>query len=1010
MKIYNPDNSLLLDIPMDDSSTRFKEIMGDNNLMLKFSLPEFIDIPLGAWCEFKAERYILFSTEQFVKQHSEHFDYTIKMQAYQAYMKFVKFKFFTVERNPGQADKMVGNPKLKFSLTATPEDFIRLLVDNMNFSDTGSGWTVGECIDSEPVTIDFNHDYCYDVLQKVADAFETEWEVDNRTIHIRKVEKRDANGSPIHFALSYGYRNGILAGLQRTQFDNSKVINRLWIQGTDRNISFAKYGNDTLLMPKNNVFEYEGIEYRTDETGSLIEPTNRSGALSEDSLDTSKIYPMREGVASEVIPVDDSKGFYDFKDNSISADLDYSKMVIAGETMTVIFQTGQLAGKEFDAKYTHSERRFALVPITDNGLVYPQGSIIPEAGDKYAVFYISLPQEYIDRAEMEVRNEAVKYLYENSQPKFTYRWNLDGIYAKENWGEIGGYLNCGYFVQFSDPQFLPEPVDIRITSVKEYINKPKSPTIEISNNVTGKSLGSVLNQIPAQEQATDRKDSEVVSFAKRRFRDVQQTLSMLEDSQLHFANSINPITVQTMAMLVGDESLQFRFVDSRDNPQPAGYSITFDTEHKKLHAPAGILQHMTLGIDNISSSHKPEEYLFWDMKAYDSDALTDAEQGYYLYAKVERNGTEGVYLISPASIAMDADADYYHLLVGILNSEYEEDRSFVTMYGFTEILPGRITTDRIVSSNGLNFIDLVQNMLTLTNGLTDNEEQSLIWKNGTLTVTNATINKALNVNGEAYIAGFYFSNQIIKSKMQTGTVDAMVLDGLNGSLQFNNHIERWTETGGTEVKKQYIRIDSSDDAKVTARNETDGDVAYLSSQGVFANRAGTDTLPASTGVSMKAAIVGLGNGSMDKGFWKENVGIVGVYGRAYNRSSNPAPAYGGWFEDLRANGFILGALKVYDTSGTINLSSGSSLVIGCSSQTKNVYLPSDMLEGKTIFLKQWWTGTLRVYPPSGHRLYDDHTENEYIDVPEGWTAICIFVTTAINDTPVNAWLLSKFKF
>lgn len=162
--------------------------------------------------------------------------------------------------------------------------------------------------------------------------------------------------------------------------------------------------------------------------------------------------------------------------------------------------------------------------------------------------------------------------------------------------------------------------------------------------------------------------------------------------------------------------MQFRFVDSKDNPQPVNYNITFDIEHKKLRVPVGILQHMTLGIANISSSHKPEEYRFWDMKAYNSDALTYTEQGYYLYAKVERSGTEGRYLISPAPIAMDADMDYYHLLVGILNSEYEEDRSFVTMCGFTEILQGRITTDKIVSSNDLNFIDLVNGSGQLASG------------------------------------------------------------------------------------------------------------------------------------------------------------------------------------------------------------------------------------------------------------------------------------------------------
>ena len=50
---------------------------------------------------------------------------------------------------------------------------------------------------------------------------------------------------------------------------------------------------------------------------------------------------------------------------------------------------------------------------------------------------------------------------------------------------------------------------------------------------------------------------------------------------------------------------------------------------------------------------------------------------------------------------------YYHLLVGVLNSEYDSERSYVSLYGFSEILPGRITTDKIVSSDGKTYFDLL---------------------------------------------------------------------------------------------------------------------------------------------------------------------------------------------------------------------------------------------------------------------------------------------------------------
>ncbi len=57
---------------------------------------------------------------------------------------------------------------------------------------------------------------------------------------------------------------------------------------------------------------------------------------------------------------------------------------------------------------------------------------------------------------------------------------------------------------------------------------------------------------------------------------------------------------------------------------------------------------------------------------------------------------------------MEGIAGYYHFLVGVLNSEYEGNRSFVELYGFTEILPGRITTEQIISPDGETYFNLVK--------------------------------------------------------------------------------------------------------------------------------------------------------------------------------------------------------------------------------------------------------------------------------------------------------------
>ena len=58
--------------------------------------------------------------------------------------------------------------------------------------------------------------------------------------------------------------------------------------------------------------------------------------------------------------------------------------------MTVIFQTGRLAGREFDVKYVHDGRKFEIVSSEQDGMTLPNASLYPEVGDKYAVFNLSL--------------------------------------------------------------------------------------------------------------------------------------------------------------------------------------------------------------------------------------------------------------------------------------------------------------------------------------------------------------------------------------------------------------------------------------------------------------------------------------------------------------------------------------------------------------------------------------------------------------------------------------------
>lgn len=186
--------------------------------------------------------------------------------------------------------------------------------------------------------------------------------------------------------------------------------------------------------------------------------------------------------------------------------------------------------------------------------------------------------------------------------------------------------------------------------------------------------------------------------------------------------------------------------------------------------------------------------------------------------------------------------------------------------------------------------------------------------------------------------------------------------------------------------------------------------AYMSPTGIFANLAGTNGMPASSGFTHQASIVGLGFANVNKSAWAVNANesiVAGIYGRASNNGD--APAYGGFFYDLYAGGLTLGKKSITST-GTTYLNSSDSLIIGYTSAQATVYLPSTPKEGQIVFFKQWWTGFMRVYPRSGQLIYDDSSVNDYYDFGEGWAGTFMFTIGYVDGVKKEAWLVSRFKY
>ena len=724
-KETNGTETLFLTVYPTDDSYHLSELQGKDVCEIRLEMAQYVNFPLGAYIYWRGEKYTLDTPAIVEKNGAAKLEYTLTFQGTVATLS----KYITRHI----VDGVLQDAKVKFSITAYPHEILQLIVDNLNYRD--SGWTAGTCEPTDTVVLSFTQTTIKDALSQLATETECEYEVEGKTISIKK-KVEYYKSSPL--ALQYGKGNGLRPGVGRKNSSDSNPMEVLFVQGGERNINSATYGSQTVLLPAGMpTIGFDG-EHFSDEDG-YNEENARTYKASEDRMSIGRadkelthateaaatfddVYPHREGTITSI--VEEKENIIDFVDTAIPDTLDYKALTAEGQSLTVVFNSGMLCGKEFEVNYIASTKTFQLINTTIDGVNMPNDVWRPAVGDRYVVLNMYMPDEFLcdtenkAGAEWELFREAVKYMFDNEDNKFDFSGKLDSIYAHNNWENIGGKIKVGSYVKFTDPQFEADGVLLRIQSVKEGINDPYAPELTLSNKQSSASIASKIVNI---EKETPYKielaKKEAQNYAARSYAQVRETTAMLQEQFAalgNFDESISPLSVQTMQLIAGDESLQFEFIDSTTDPTVITPVISctggrLNIAYSNTTEVPFYLRHRTLGQTTMSTATAERTYLTWEVYNWESGDL-DPDKPYYVYAHCPHDTTtQATFKVSDTAIAMDADADAYTLLLGFLNTaaDADADRTFAQMYGYTEILPSRITTDKIVSADGKTYFDLV---------------------------------------------------------------------------------------------------------------------------------------------------------------------------------------------------------------------------------------------------------------------------------------------------------------
>ena len=709
----------------DDNSCRVKSLDGSDTLKICYSLKEPREVPIGTTAIYRGDTYTLESQSDLQMMHTELYNYTLKLTAPSGRLA----NYIVANQVDGRTD---------FPLTATPAEHLQLIIDNLNSRE--SGWSIGDIITDEATKlIHYTNTNCKAALEQIAEEFHTELYIDGKVISIATNDQFKNDALP----LSYGQGNGLLSDIKRVT-DSETPISTLYVVSSDRNIDPTKYGAKTLRMPKS----FTSGEFVTNSRGTSVRFKSAPKGSPEGVAELTQVYPSRVGVVSKV--ESPKEGLFDFLDSSIPDTLNFKEATIPGQSITIIFQTGMLAGRELEANYVHKDRRFQIVPKEEDGITLPSGVFIPKVGDKYAVFNCELPDEYVKQAEQDLLNKAIELLKERNEQKVTIVAQVDSLFAKKRWGEIEHKLKVGRWVSFTDPKWNPTPTLIQIQSVTEWLTNPYSPKIELSNTPTRSGKVTELIKEVKQSEVKRREQKEaLIKLQDRTYKDTEAVREMVEKLKVEgFSKSLKPETLQTMYAVIGSPALQFEFVGG-------GFSWT-EGKGGVVTIPRQTIRQRVAG-----TTLEPEPKTVETTIPALTYTLKPDEQQAHIYVELKPTPR---YVVSTKPLEITPD----RLLVGLLNGT-EGSRGFTPLYGFTEISPSHIATRYIRSRSGNMLIDL-------ETGNIYSDKIEFRRPDGSAKDIDQVISEEVQVGGR----NLFIKSKIIYGQAVTGTVKGGTVISYNG--------------------------------------------------------------------------------------------------------------------------------------------------------------------------------------------------------------------------------------
>ena len=684
ISIYSASGGLLYSVARTKNSKRFERIMGDNYVQLVFNEVQYI--PFRAGC------YIIHNGEK-LRLYKNYFPENTASGQYKYDIKFHNFvEGFKTEPLFNYILKEDGNYAIEpeVTLTDTLNGFGRWIVMCINKS---LGLNIEyvenpvEDIETEVIaakSISFSEGSILDGIQSIASTFETEYWFDGNKFHLSRCERDDLE------VLTLGENNGLRDGGIAFNDDNTDPIpTKIFAYGGERNI-VPKFNSEGIAYDKRLTLP-DGVEYVEFE-GADVEVKIKKFY---DDIYPRKVFKISSVRTMEATTEEEIDTYYI---KLADMDFDPSAQKIEGLEPAIAFQSGRLIGRDFDVEWKPKAQEFKIVATAEGDYDIPQGVLIPAIGDMVILYNIEMPEQYKLNAQKELQEVAQKDVDMMNRTVQDISLKSD----KYNWAEQGRSISLGQKVKLLHDRYSSGYVTSRCKELSYPLDSEYDVEFTIGDAVEGGTLASIKENINDAVELIEQNRQQTIGVSRRGWRSSQELLEMY-----------NGISAEVAVIAKGPEA-QF------------SSSCVFTPNYQSantLKVVPGTLKHAIYveneagGLWNISSAVLTSAY---DEQGNYNELNKD--KPYYVYARCSKSNNTGAIVLFAQEMAVEAIDGYYLFPVGALSSVIDGSRVFNTMYGYTQINGGSLTTGVIKSLDGQTFLDLDGNRVRMGDA-----DQSIDW-------------------------------------------------------------------------------------------------------------------------------------------------------------------------------------------------------------------------------------------------------------------------------------------